>query len=492
MFSTLPRESDSSFRLATILLTALFGVLTHWNVWDNGVHSIGWNTSITWLALGLMLIRSNQSIRLSSDWMWLAPLGLMTLSFGLYENPWLKTLCFLVMPMAVGVFFSFGHLKRKEKQVWGSAVLSKLISNTFAVIPAIFPSLVLLRNAFFSSFEESKLCVLKRVVRALMILLPLMLVILLLLSSADENFDLMVSGWFEYVAGVLDWALVGKLISVCMMSGVLLAVVTILRRELGTEQEFVVRRVDDLVAIIVLTSILFVYIAFLIVQLDYLLVKQLPIEFADTEHLVKSGFWQLFFLSAINVGLFYWAYKNTGWLAQWILRVYLIASALILMSAGWRMGLYVVYYGLSYEKFFASYTTFYALVLFCFLGWAVFATSRKDIVKTLCVSALWMFSIATVLPIERIIFSSNLALSQKEGSRINLIHLSVLSTDVLAIASRNFHAGKLTNNGTWAYWLRATSNENCDRPWYESNLSVELNCSGISFDDLPPSNWKLY
>jgi len=61
MFSTLPRESDSSFRLATILLTALFGVLTHWNVWDNGVHSIGWNTSITWLALGLTLIRSNQS-----------------------------------------------------------------------------------------------------------------------------------------------------------------------------------------------------------------------------------------------------------------------------------------------------------------------------------------------------------------------------------------------------------------------------------------------
>jgi hypothetical protein len=194
----------------------------------------------------------------------------------------------------------------------------------------------------------------------------------------------------------------------------------------------------------------------------------------------------------INVGLFYWVYKSTGLVAQWILRLYVIASALILLSAAWRMGLYVFYYGFSYEKFFASYTTVYALLLFCFLGWAVFAASRKDIVKTLCLSSLWMFSVVSILPVERIIFHSNIALSSNQDSRIDLFHLTALSSDVLADVSSAFNSGRLSNPDTWINWQKNKLRKRCGLAWYETNLSLELNCMAVDIDGLPKSNWQQY
>ena len=249
------------------------------------------------------------------------------------------------------------------------------------------------------------------------------------------------------------------------------------------------RLVDNVTAAIVLISILVVYIAFLSLQVEYLLVDQLPIEFGDTERLVKSGFWQLFFLSIINVGLFYWAYRNTARWLQWLLSLYLLASALILLSAAWRMALYVYYYGLSYEKFFASYTTLYALGLFVFLGFCLLAKKRQDLVKSVVFSVLWMFSLATISPIERFIFSANVALSKQWDSRVDLYHLSYLSADVLSDAFNAFEQGRFQKSGSWSVWLRSNKQVDCQRAWYSTNLSLELNCASVEESKLPVSNW---
>jgi len=479
-------------RLVAIVFISIFAVLTHWGVWTNDVLSMGWNTTLVWLALGGLLVRGNPKICFSDDWCWLLPLALLSISFALYENPWLKTISFIVMPVCVGVFFSFGQLKSKRQHVWRMHTVIKLGLNSCSVVPAIPESFKLLREAFITRLDGSNLDIFKRIIRAVAILLPLMFIVLVLLSSADENFDAIMSGWFSRFADFLDWSIAAKIVCVVIVSGVLLAVNNTLTRELTLEGEMQPPSVDDLIASIVLLAILLVYIAFLSLQLDYLLVDSLPIEFADTERLVKSGFWQLFFLSMINVGLFYWVYKNTGSIAQWILRLYLIASVLILLSAAWRMGLYVFYYGFSYEKFFASYTTFYALLLFCFLGWAAFSASLKDIVKMLCLSSLWMFSIVTILPVERIIFHSNMALSLNQGSRIDLFHLTDLSSDVLADVNLAFNSGRLSKPDTWANWQKNKLDKRCIRAWYETNLSLQLNCSSLDVNALPKSNWQQY
>jgi hypothetical protein len=479
-------------RLLAIVLISSFAVLSHWGVWSNGVFSLGLNTSLVWLALGALLIHANDRIDFSYDWLWLLPLALLAISFALYENPWLKLVSVLVMPVGIGVFFGFAQLTGKRQQLWRAATVAKLIANTLSVLPAIPASMNSIRMAFSARLDSSNLGVFKRILRAVAILVPLMFIVLMLLSSADDNFEAMVSAWFSTLTTLLDWSTAAKIICVFIFSSVLLAVNNTLAREVLLESQIQPRQVDDVIASIVLFTILIVYIAFLSLQLDYLIVDKLPIEFSATERLVKSGFWQLFFLSVINIGLFYWVYQNTGLIAQWILRLYLIASALILLSAAWRMGMYVFYYGFSYEKFFASYTTLYALGLFCFLGWAVFSASRKDIIKTLCLSFLWMFSIVNILPVERIIFHSNISLSQYPSSRIDLFHLSELSVDILAEVNTALNDRRLLNTNAWINWQRNKIDGDCERPWFESNLSLEVNCLATDISQLPESHWRSY
>jgi len=152
--------------------------------------------------------------------------------------------------------------------------------------------------------------------------------------------------------------------------------------------------------------------------------------------------------------------------------------------------LYVFYYGFNYEKFFASYTTIYAFLLFGYLAWAVFSSIRRDIIKFLCISSLWMFAIANVLPIERFIFSANIALSRHTKSRINLFHLTNLSNDIYNQAALALEEGEFDDKRQWENWLRHKSLIGYSRKWYQSNLSLSLNCSTGTIDKLPVRNWK--
>ncbi len=54
--------------LFVISLIALVAVMTHWDVWDQGVLAMSWNSSLVWLFLGFQLFRSNKSIDFHFDW----------------------------------------------------------------------------------------------------------------------------------------------------------------------------------------------------------------------------------------------------------------------------------------------------------------------------------------------------------------------------------------------------------------------------------------
>ena len=239
---------------------------------------------------------------------------------------------------------------------------------------------------------------------------------------------------------------------------------------------------DDVVIGVVMGGILLIYLVFLMLQVDYMMPDRLPTSFEQTEKIVKSGFWQLFFLSILNVGLFFTVYKNTGAAAQMILRIFIVASGLLLLSAAWRMGMYVYWYGLSYEKFFASYTTIFALGVFVYLLIASFARERKDVFCFIAFAALWSYGVATVLPIERIIFKTNIQLSQHDASRVDLSELRMLSTDVLVDARNHFTpssaktAQEKTQLNRWNRWGSHLEAKYCYRNWYENNLSLIAQC----------------
>jgi hypothetical protein len=214
-------------------------------------------------------------------------------------------------------------------------------------------------------------------------------------------------------------------------------------------------------------------------------VGTLPFDFKETENLVKSGFWQLFFLSVINIAIYFFTYRKTNLMVQWILTGFTVTSLLLLSSAGYRMGLYTTHYGFSYEKFFASYTVLYCAILFIWLISRLFIKKRSNIVKFLVVLFLWMYAVITVLPVEQFILRSNVSFAKLEQSRIRLFELTMLSPDVLSLVKKYESQGLLKENNNylvrensvkseeqydWIPWIEKQEKKVEDKKWYERNI----------------------
>ena len=155
---------------------------------------------------------------------------------------------------------------------------------------------------------------------------------------------------------------------------------------------------------------------------------------------------------------------------QKLLGMFTITSLFLLVSAGHRMGLYVVYYGFSYEKFFASYTVLYCAILFLWLIAQLFHHERSNVVKFLVILFLWMFALVSIFPVEQFIFRANLALSKEEGSRIVLSELKMLSPDVLTLVKKHRNQALVKEEYDWGPWIENQEKILSEKEWYERNM----------------------
>lgn len=478
-----PKLLLSTFSLAS------FCVFSHWNMWTHDVYAFGFNTTVAWLGFIALYKLHSPHFSYKKNLTWLLPLLFIALSFSVYENPWLKTISILFLPIAFGVFLAQSRLNPEHAEAWNYRFIYALIRKTLQPIKFIFPSIGLLIQTGQSALKTQDSSVLKRVFLGIGILIPLAAISLVLLSSVDENFSDLIETLALDIFTVIDAEIIFKLFCITILSVIILSTLIAWQPPLATDSSKPTQTIDQIIAMIVIGGLLLIYSLFLLLQIEYLLIDSLPIDFDQTENLVKSGFWQLFFLSLLNVVLFTFFYKNTSPIAQILLTIFIAASGLLLLSAAWRMSLYVFYYGFSYEKFFASYTCLFALMLFVFLVIASASNVKKDIIKTILFSALWCYGVASLLPIEKIILHSNNYLSKQVDSRINLVHLKALSADVLNDIS-NHHAKSIElkptingfsvynswNNLDWQRWIDQQKRTTCSRAWYEKSISSIANC----------------
>lgn len=465
-----------SIKTVTALLLALFLTLTHWGFWDKGVLALGWNASLFWLAfLGFLYHQAPKNLK-RRFLIWV-PLTLMALSFGLYEIPWLKFITMGVLPIATGAFYLYGQMENAKKRWWGFQFLGELLHHFVQPILKVEESTVQLFKESFRTKGNQRA---KSIALGLGILVLLLIIVVLpLLSSADAVFAEKISGLLEFFEKILSDNIVLRILFFIVASIGLLAIFLGWIRPIQLKEERALKAHDDWVSGIVLGGLLATYLLFLYVQISYLFVGTLPIDLESTLQFVKSGFWQLFFLSILNGLLFFTFYRRTSLAPQVILKVFILASGLLLVSAGWRMVLYVTTYGFSYEKFFAMYTTVFGLLVFLMLLWSSFSKAKFNLFKVFSFMALWAFGVANVLPIEQIIMRSNMSLMQKEGSRIEMHELRMLSGDVYALAKAN-HKNWDTDLevGTlplWESWFHEIEVLYENRDWYEMNLSLLLN-----------------
>ena len=460
-----------------LFLLSFFTVLSQWGFWGDGVYALGLNTSLSGIAFIVLLVYS-ESRRLELQFFsHLLPVILVLFSLFIYENPWLKLISIAVLPLMLGVAHAFRNTRNNNDVYWNEAYLTKITCRLMEpfhrlgyarkkLLVTLMPNSPFLRGSIAQRFSLG-----------LLILLPLSIVVLILLCSVDDRFAELINRLLDSFFGSINIEVFLKVFFVALTMILLMAVILAWQRVLlPPSREIEIAQVDSVSSGVVIGGLLMIYLLFLAVQIEHLMVDSLPIDLGSAEHLVKSGFWQMFLLSIINVVLFYKMIDRTNGTVRSLLAVFIVSSCLLAVSACWRLVLYVYYYGLSYEKFFASYTAIYTAFVFVTLGIGLTVSKRQNVLRLLVMSAIWFYSVAAVLPIERIIFKTNLALAEHAESRIELVHLTFLSLDVYGLVTAERERGGLQQLD-WDIWMEKIQVDSCGSDFLETNLTRLIHCS---------------
>lgn len=471
---------ESPRRIGFVLLLSLFWVIFLWNFWEQGIYALGFNLAV-WLLLVIIFFDKcieQKSLFQRKNIFLLLPLILIALSYAIYENPFIKVVNILVFPVILTIAFNYANINNRETKSWDFSFFLRMVGRFLLPITKLNASSKALGQ--ISRIKTSgKGDVVRRIGLGLTIFIALAVIFVVpLLSSVDSLFEDKVVGVFDFIKNIASLEIVLKIITFYIIALILYAIFLAWSKPLKIkDSSHDKNKIDSIIAGIVVGGILLLYLLFIWIQFERIWVSRLPIEFKDVEVLVKSGFWQMMTLSIINVVIFFFTYKRTNKLVQSILSIFTVASLLLVASSAFRMFLYVTIYGLSYEKFFASYTILFCIILFVYLFVKVLSRTRLDILKFLVFLFIWMYALISIAPIEQFILRSNIKLSQNFGSRINLFESSILSADVLSYVEKNADEDFMSFNNKsgdvidWSSWLEENRNRVENKKWHEMNLT---------------------
>lgn len=538
------------------LFISLFATLFLWGFIDLGLNALGINAMIFGFLILWFFVYWEKSHLTKKSLLWLIPIGLMVLSLGLYTNNFTKAITVFLLPLTLFLFSTHEVHKNIRKTLWSRLMLTELFSAFARYLGGIFASLKL-----FSRAKENKAALSTQKHLMLQVGLGILVFLILagtifipLLSSADQGFGAIFEGFlskiynffesifttegfgrivltlaftllflgaafywhskpeeehavksnaglgFIFIVLFIPFILASLFNSAFLAIALLVGAVYWIYRILSPAKNTEVKEKKDLSVMVgvVLGGVILLYLLFIGLQIKTLFVSDLPINFAETENLVKAGFWQLFGLTLINIAFYIGIYGKTTKTVQNILGGFTFASLLLVVSATQRIFLYVSQYGLSYEKFYAFYTVIFCIGIF---GWFLYLLMRKgekvNILQPLFFASLWMYSLTTILPLEKIIFSTNYRLTQQTGSRVDINELKMLSYDALIGVEKDFEEvidqaeidRKEKNNrmnyilnydksnplneveGNWKYWREYQLELKNDKAWYERTLS---------------------
>ncbi|MDD5623916.1 MAG: hypothetical protein PHI23_04375, partial [Candidatus Peribacteraceae bacterium] len=302
---------------------ALFWVLAGWGIWEQGPYAMGVNYAAFTLGVALFFsVHAGERPLKKTHLPWLVPILLIALSFFLYENPFVKAVNVLVLVPLYACYRIAVSTPNYEQLTWSRTWIEHVLRRFFGAIGQVGNAIETMVRSIVP-YETEHIRIVRKVVMGLLIFVVLAVVIFIpLLSSADAAFDRMVQAIVDYMFDILSIEWFVRTICFIALSIALVAMATSWNRREELRDGNTRISIDDIVSGVVLGGILLLYILFLATQVQSLWVVTLPTEFHQTEALLKSGFWQLFVLSAINVALFFVYYRRTCLSVQRLLSVF--------------------------------------------------------------------------------------------------------------------------------------------------------------------------
>lgn len=451
-----------TFQYITALLLWFFCVIFLWNFTQSGISALGINGTLFGFGCLYLLIWSldNKILFIKKNLYWLIPFLLIILSYSFYEIPFLKEINIWLLPLITLFFFWYATSNISLQQEWSWQMIKKIIFRKLHINESVSTM-----NQYIQSWENNKIALYKKIAAGVWIFFLINIFIISLLMWADTHFKQFIGHFWDFI----NMANINKTLIGLLLSVIFLSFANLWNHHPVDHTQIEKKQLDSVISGIVLGGTLFTYILFIGVQLDTLLTNTQWESVQNIANLAKTWFWQLFTISIVNIIFFFIYYKKTNPLVQKLLGVFIFASVIILFSAANKMFDYTSIYGLSYEKFFASYTILYFWILFILMIGFILLNKKIDILKITTLLALWMYAGIHIIPTESIIFQVNTHISLQKNSVIQKYQSHMLSIDILQ-SVESMKQKDIYKNQNWQEWSEKKIKKSQKKYWYEKNI----------------------
>ncbi|MFB9274783.1 DUF4153 domain-containing protein [Cohnella cellulosilytica] len=415
-------------------------------------------------------------------WFLLAVILLLSLTYGLFDNPIFRVLNLLAIPGLV--FLHLAVLRGSNRIPWwdirivGEA-LAHLIPRSLLQIPRVFR---VLRVALFRRLDTKRQKTATKVAVGLLIAAPLLLIVIPLLASADGAFNRLLNGIPGWISRFSLGELFGRLLWIIVF-GILFAIyfwsfAKPPRRKKSAEKADEARPSKPSIDAVVLTTLLLavnaVYVLFVVIQFTYLFGAWdglLPDGTTYAEY-ARRGFGELVAVSAINFGLLTVSLAYAGARKSFVnvlLYILVVCSGVMLYSAYIRLAMYEEAYGYTYIRFLVHAFMIYLAFLLLIAGLRI-RTSLVPMAKCFIVLSLAAYTLLNYVGMDRLIAENNIARFEETG-KVDREYLSDLSADAIPTLVR---FGNRYEDAAMKRLLVSRCDElgRASRDWQSFNLSV--------------------
>lgn len=418
--------------------------------------------SVVFLISGMITLRGK--LKIFKPLPIISLLAVLTLSanYAIFNNELLNVFNFFALPICSCGFFFTARYNEKGKLInIISGVLHKLFFDSFKTVPVGFQFI----EKTVSSKKHNK-NITKSVLLGLMIGLPIVIVVLMLLSSSDSMFS-------YYMRQLNIGSIIGHSVLILLISTFLFSLFWCYRYD-GRARGFDVsirRNLHIVTAVTILVLLSVIYLIFSLIQLKYLYANSsghLPggLSYADYVH---RGFGELNVVAVINIiiiGIFKITVAQVSKSAKLTLNIFLSLMVLftinMLFSAMWRMYLYQVAFGFTHLRLYVDiYMVFISVVMIFIMLWIWM--EKFSISRIIAATALIFYIVVNLAPIDYSIASLNIYRHNKYKTEIDVDYLNSLSVDAIGILKKE----NIYEPSIWQDRFRADYRTN----WYEWNYN---------------------
>lgn len=395
---------------------------------------------------------------------------ILSITYGIFTNELFRVLNLLVIPISLfSGFLLLTYDKIEFKAIsfitaFFDLVVAESIENTTKLPLEV-------KERFGRINGEKKNGYIKYIIKGLFISVPVIIVLLMLLSGADDIFNYYLSNIWDYINIENIYDFIVRFILAIMIMFIIYGLNYSLSSTKVTKvnNKSINKTLNSTTIITVLVSVILVYLVFTKIQVSYLyLNKALPEGFSFSEY-ARKGFFQLVFLVFINLVTIITIKLKTeiknSKVNSVLNIIYSIITFLTLnmgVAAIYKMNLYIGEFGYTRLRILVqAFTVFLCISLVLLLA---FIIKEKVLFKPVAIIAMVIYIGLNYMNIDNFIAKQNIKLIEKRAE-IDLWYLSTLSLDAKEALSEGRENG-LVSNEYYNLWVNKRV---LTEHWYEYN-----------------------